>query len=214
MTEKQLWRRLHKTAAVLIAIPILLACAFSIAVMTDKVTTHLYNRFYPRKYTALVELASERWGVPESVIYGVIHTESGFDEAAVSHAGAVGLMQLTADTYEWIYFLRGEDCDPETIAVPSYNIDAGTYLLGWLYERYGRWDTVYAAYNAGYARVNGWLEDETVSQNGVLVHIPITETENYVARCTEAEEVYRTFYAGDINGERAESGESGGHSQN
>ena len=178
--RNRMWRRLHRLAAVLLLIPVLLFAALCIGIALDEVTVHIYNKYYPRKYMALVELASERWGVPESVIYGVIHTESGFDENAVSHAGAVGLMQLTADTYDWIYFLRGEDCDPETISMPAYNIDAGVYLLAWLYERYGRWDTVYAAYNAGYARVNGWLEDETISSDGVLVNIPINETRNYV----------------------------------
>lgn len=201
MTGRALWHKLHRTAAVVLLIPVLLLAALCIGVLLDKTTVHLYNRFYPRKYMALVELAAERWSIPESVIYGVIHTESGFREDAVSHAGAVGLMQLTADTYEWVYFLRGEECDPDTIAIPAYNIDAGAYLLSWLYARYGRWDTVYAAYNAGYARVNGWLSDDAITEDGVLVHIPITETENYVARCTEAEEIYRTFYADDTSKE-------------
>ncbi len=192
--ERRMWKRLHIAAACILAIPVLLFGALCIGIASDRVTVELYNRYYPRKYVALVELASERWEIPTSVIYGVIHTESGFDEHAVSHANAVGLMQLTADTYDWIYFLRGEDCDPETIMMPAYNIDAGAYLLSWLYDRYGNWQTVYAAYNAGYARVNGWLEDPEITENGVLVHIPITETRAYVERCTEAEEVYRTFY--------------------
>ncbi len=197
--EKRMWKRLHTAAGILLAIPLCLLVAFCIGIATEEVTVRLYNKFYPRKYVALVELAAERWDVPESVIYGVIHTESGFDETAVSHANAVGLMQLTADTYDWIYFLRREECDRSTIMMPAYNIDAGVYLLSWLYEQYGRWDTVYAAYNAGYARVNGWLRDPEISADGVLVNIPITETRAYVERCTEAEEIYRTFYAGEIN---------------
>lgn len=201
MTGHVLRHKLHRAAAVVLLIPVLLFAALCIGVLLDKTTVHLYNRFYPRKYMALVELAAERWSIPESVIYGVIHTESSFREDAVSHAGAIGLMQLTADTYEWVYFLRGEECNPDTIAIPAYNIDAGAYLLSWLYARYGRWDTVYAAYNAGYTRVNGWLSDDAIAEDGVLVHIPITETENYVARCTEAEEIYRTFYADDASKE-------------
>ncbi len=190
----RMWKRLHIAAVCILLVPILLFAALCIGIAVDEVTVELYNKYYPRKYVALVELAAERWEIPTSVIYGVIHTESGFDEHAVSRANAVGLMQLTADTYDWIYFLRGEDCDPETIMMPAYNIDAGAYLLSWLYGRYGNWQTVYAAYNAGYARVNGWLENPEITENGVLVHIPITETRAYVERCTEAEEVYRTFY--------------------
>ena len=190
--------RVHVTAAILLLIPVLLAAALCIGVAMDETTERVYNRFYPLKYTALVELAAERWNIPQSVIYGVIHTESGFDENALSHANAIGLMQMTDDTYDWIYFLRREECPPhDTMGIPAYNIDAGAFLLSWLYKQYGRWDTVYAAYNAGYARVNKWLEDPAISENGVLVNIPINETEQYVKRCTEAEEIYRTVY-GDV----------------
>ena len=190
--------RIHVTAVILLLIPVLLAAALCIGVAMDETTERVYNRFYPLKYTALVELAAERWDIPQSVIYGVIHTESGFDENALSHANAIGLMQMTDDTYDWIYFLRREECPPhDTMGIPAYNIDAGAFLLSWLYRQYGRWDTVYAAYNAGYARVNKWLEDPEISENGVLVNIPINETEQYVKRCTEAEEIYREVY-GDI----------------
>lgn len=193
--------RLHVIAVLLLLIPALLFTALCIGVALDETTERVYNRFYPLKYLALVELAAERWDIPASVILGVIHTESGFDEDALSHAGAVGLMQMTDDTYDWIYFLRREDCPPhDTMGIPAYNIDAGAYLLSWLYKQYGRWDTAYAAYNAGYARVNQWLDDPAISENGVLVNIPINETEQYVKRCTEAEEIYRTVYA-DILGE-------------
>lgn len=193
--------RFHVTAILLLLVPIALFAALCIGVAMDETTEHVYNRFYPLKYTALVELAAERWDIPASVIFAVIHTESGFDETALSHADAIGLMQMTEDTYDWIYFLRREETPPyDTMGIPAYNIDAGAFLLSWLYKQYGRWDTVYAAYNAGYARVNKWLEDPAISENGVLVNIPINETEQYVKRCTEAEEIYRTVYA-DILGE-------------
>ena len=188
--------RFHITAVLLLLVPVFLATALVIGVAMDKTTERVYNRFYPLKYIALVELAAERWDIPSSVILGVIHTESGFDENALSHAGAIGLMQMTDDTYDWIYFLRREDCPPhDTMGIPAYNIDAGAFLLSWLYRQYGRWDTVFAAYSAGYARVNKWLEDPEITKDGVLVNIPINETKQYVARCTEAEEIYRTVYA-------------------
>ena len=190
--------RVHVTAVILLLIPVLLTAALCIGVAMDETTERVYNRFYPLKYVGLVELAAERWDIPQSVIYGVIHTESGFDENALSHANAIGLMQMTDDTYDWIYFLRREECPPhDTRGIPAYNIDAGAFRLSWLYKQYGRWDTVYAAYNAGYARVNKWREDPEISKDGVLVNIPINETEQYVKRCTEAEEIYRTVY-GDI----------------
>lgn len=188
---------LHRCAVLLLLIPVFLALALAAGVLLDRVTWKTDSILYPRRYIALVEQASETWGVPTSVIYAVIRTESSFREDAVSPANAKGLMQLTDDTYEWLYFLRGKQADLDTIMIPSYNIDAGCSLLAWLYERYGVWETVYAAYNAGYNRVNRWLEDPAISEDGRLVHIPIAETENYVRIVGETEEMYRTLYETD-----------------
>lgn len=176
------------------AIPLLLATVLLIAVILDRSSEIIESRTYPRRYIALVEQAAEAWDVPTSVIYAVMKTESNFDPNAISHANAKGLMQITDDTYEWIYFLRGETPPPDSLMIPSYNIDAGTYLLSWLYDRYENWDTVYAAYNAGYSRVNGWLSDPSITENGSLVHIPIEETRNYVRVVGTYREKYISIY--------------------
>ncbi len=188
-------KRTLRAAVLAIAfIPVLLASVLLIAVILDKSVEMVESTVYPRRYYALVERASATWDVPTSVIYAVMKTESNFREDAVSHADAKGLMQITDDTYEWIYFLRGETADPDTLMVPSYNIDAGTYLLAWLYDRYENWDTVYAAYNAGYSRVNGWLDDPAITKDGRLVNIPIEETRNYVRVVGEYREKYLSIY--------------------
>ena len=57
---------------------------------------------YPRKYRDYVETYASRFSVPEAVLYAVMRTESGFDSAAESSAGAVGLMQLMPDTFRWL----------------------------------------------------------------------------------------------------------------
>ncbi|MCQ2431409.1 MAG: lytic transglycosylase domain-containing protein [Clostridia bacterium] len=184
----------HRIAAFLVLIPVLLSLALLLGVMLDKTVYETDSALYPRKYMALVDAASKKWDVPTSVIYAVIRIESGFEENAVSWADAHGLMQLTYDTYDWLYFLRGEEADHDTIMIPSYNIDAGTQLLSWLYARYEDWENVFAAYNAGFSRVNKWLEDPEISENGHLVHIPITETENYVRLVGESAQMYKTLY--------------------
>lgn len=149
---------------------------------------------YPRRYAEQVTAAAARYGVPEDVVYAVMRTESGFDPEAVSHAGAVGLMQLMPETYTWICFLRGEEEDGGALSDVDRNIDAGVFLLSWLYERYRNWETVYAAYNAGYARVNGWLGDPAIANAGVLENIPIYETAQYVSRVSATREKYIALY--------------------
>ena len=61
-------------------------------VLFDHVMGSVEKNSYPREYSTYVELYAAEYGVPETVIYAVIKTESNFDKNAVSNAGAHGLM--------------------------------------------------------------------------------------------------------------------------
>ena len=151
----------------------------------------------PLPYKDIVFKYSDEYDVPPEVIYAVMRVESAFRSDAVSHAGAVGLMQLIEPTFEWLQTKTGETLDASAMYDPDTNIKYGTYLLGWLYGRYGNWKTAWAAYNAGIGRVNGWLEDTRYSKDGELYDIPIEETRNYVRRVDEEREEYLRLYFGD-----------------
>ena len=58
--------------------------------MMNKSTKLLEHWAYPTDYSEIVEQKSEEYGVPLSVIYAVIRTESGFDPEAESWVGARG----------------------------------------------------------------------------------------------------------------------------
>ncbi len=175
---------------------IIIVCIIVIAILFA-VSGELFKRqqtfLYPQKYSEYVELYAEKYNVPTEIVYSVIHTESGFDANAVSSAGAIGLMQITPDTYSWLLYLRHED-DTKELTSPDVNIDFGTYLLSYLYNRFGSWDTVFAAYNAGMNRVSQWLEDERYTQNGTLVRIPFPETDNYVKKVNNTIIKYTQIY--------------------
>jgi len=150
---------------------------------------------YPQDFAEYVAEYSAAYGVPEYIIYAVIKTESDFSSNAVSPAGAIGLMQITPDTFDWISMLMKEDADPALLYDPGTNIKYGTYLLSHLYMRYNRWDTVFAAYNAGMSRADEWLADpEIADENGNLTRIPYPETEKYVKKVNDAIDVYRRLY--------------------
>ncbi len=150
---------------------------------------------YPRDYSEYVTKYAAEYGVPEYVVYAVIKVESDFASNALSHAGAVGLMQMTPDTFDWVSMLMKRTADHGMLYDPETNIEYGTYLLSYLYMRYNRWDTVFAAYNAGMTRVDGWLEDSTITDaDGQLENIPIKETDKYVERVNDAIDVYKRLY--------------------
>ena len=150
-------------------------------------------REYPLAYTEEVTLASEKYHISPEILYAVICTESGFDPDAESRAGACGLMQITPDTYDWLLYIRREN-DRGDLFDPHTNIEYGAFFLSYLHRKFESWDTVFAAYNAGMNRVSEWLLDESITENGRLVNIPYTETDNYVKKVNNAIEIYRNLY--------------------
>jgi hypothetical protein len=97
--------------------------------------------------------ASARFGVPVEWIRRVMRAESGGRTALngrplVSHAGAMGLMQLMPGTWREMGAALRLGPDPHD---PRDNILAGTAYLRTMYDRFG-YPGLFAAYNAGPAR--------------------------------------------------------------
>ena len=67
----------------------------------------------------IIQCAEEE-NISPSLLEAVILTESKFDEKAVSHVGAVGMMQLMPDTAHWISEESGLPSD--NLASPDQNI--------------------------------------------------------------------------------------------
>ena len=175
------------TAAIVVSAALILWNGF----LREQVELYLY----PIKYTEIVEACAREYDVPSEMVYAVIHTESSFNEDAVSRVGAKGLMQIIDETNEWIALVKGEDVMSERIFEPEINIDRGTWLLSYLYREFGAWEEALAAYNAGIGRVRTWLEDPEISADGVtLDRIPFGETAEYVSKVIKAAEKYRELY--------------------
>lgn len=151
--------------------------------------------FYPMKYTEFVEKYSAEYGVEPELVYAVIKTESSFNPDAVSHADAVGLTQITPETFEWIKTKLGEENENLSLSDPEISIKYGAFFLGYLVDEFGNTDTALAAYHAGRGRVNGWLKDEEISPDGkTLSEIPIPETAHYVKKVNKALNIYNNLY--------------------
>ncbi|MCB9555526.1 MAG: lytic transglycosylase domain-containing protein [Deltaproteobacteria bacterium] len=105
----------------------------------------------------LATSAAARHGVDPNLVLGVIYVESRFDPQARSHVGARGLMQLMPRTAASLAKQLGYD--DYRITDPRFNIDAGTYYLGYLLRRFKRIDVALAAYNAGPSRIARRLRD-------------------------------------------------------
>ena len=150
---------------------------------------------YPRQYVALVEENAEAFEIDESLLYAVIKTESGFDKNAVSSVGAMGLTQITPETFQWLQTKTDESYEDEALFEPEVSVYYGAYFLNMLLEEFDSVETALAAYHAGRGRVNEWLEDPEISPDGVVLeNIPYEDTDGYVKRVMKNAEKYKNIY--------------------
>jgi soluble lytic murein transglycosylase-like protein len=114
-----------------------------------------------------VIVAAKDTRLDPALIHAVITTESNYNVNAVSHKGAVGLMQLMPDTARR-YGVKGKE-----IKLPEKNIMAGAQYLADLIRMFdGDLQLALAGYNAG---------ENVVVRYGRKVP-PYAETQAYVPR--------------------------------
>lgn len=94
-----------------------------------------------KKWQYAIRYYAHESGIPVALINAVIHQESGFNEQAKSHAGAIGLMQLMPKT------AKSLGVDPHN---PLDNIRGGVaYLRDLSIQFKGNVPLILAGYNAG-----------------------------------------------------------------
>jgi soluble lytic murein transglycosylase len=158
----------------------------------------------PRQYYPSHPIARADWPVPTEFALAVARQESEFNPAAISHAGARGLMQLMPATAQQVAERLGLDHEEARLLTdPMYNARLGTTYLGQMLTSFGgSYILAAAAYNAGPGRVRQWLadfgdpRDPEVDPVLWIEAIPFNETRNYVMRVLEALHVYRARLEG------------------
>jgi soluble lytic murein transglycosylase-like protein len=115
-----------------------------------------------RPWAGAIDAAATKAGIDPRLLAAITQAESGFNPAALSGAGAVGLTQLMPGT------ASGLGVDPTD---PVANLDGGARYLAGQLDSFGRVDLGVAAYNAG---------PGAVRQAGGVPDYP--ETQAYVGR--------------------------------
>lgn len=171
-----------------------------------------------KRYDQAVLDEADRRGLPASLIYAIMETESHFNPRARSHVPAFGLMQLVpksggVDAYNYVY---GEKkiLAPEYFFQPDQNVELGTAYLDLLFRRYLRSITdeqsrlycTIAAYNTGAGNVAKAFTGKTsvgaaaslinaLSAEEVYEHLienlPYDETRNYLKKVRAAQAKYK-----------------------
>ncbi len=155
--------------------------------------------FYPKLYEEFVSMYSDEYGVDENLVFAVIKAESNFQEDAVSHKDALGLMQIMKETAEDVARKYNIEIDfnnsEREILNVQNNIKIGTKYLAVLLEKYKNIEVAVAAYNAGIGTVDNWIEKEIIKSDGSdIENIPYKETNNYVRKILRNYKIYQDLY--------------------
>ena len=152
---------------------------------------------FPLLYEDQVARAASEHRVEPAWIYGVMRRESAFQPDVVSHAGAVGLMQLMPATARDVAGRRGRRTTALDLTDGALNVDFGTWYLAHVAERFGGHPALAtASYNAGPTRVKGWLPEAEMEADRWIDTIPFSETRRYVRAVLAYAAIYETRLTG------------------
>lgn len=135
--------------------------------------------------------------VDKALVYAIVRQESAFNPKAVSHAGALGLMQILPASATLATGDRSYRSKPKILFNPAINLRAGQDYLAWLMDRGVGTDILrtVAAYNAGPGAV--LKTTAMVGEDDPLLLIeclPALETRNYVEKVMAAYWTYKRMF--------------------
>jgi soluble lytic murein transglycosylase len=156
-----------------------------------------WEALFPRPYWADLKKFSLANGLNPYLVASLIRQESEFNPLAVSHANAVGLMQLLPKTGRLVAREEGlRHYNPSQLYAPTVNLQLGTRFFRSTVEHFGgSIEYALAAYNAGDDRVEEWMgEGKYRDPQEFIESIPFTETREYVQAILRNTSVYRQLY--------------------
>lgn len=156
-----------------------------------------WESLFPRPFWTDLKRSAGDNGLDPYLVASLIRQESEFNPGAVSHANAVGLMQLLPTV--------GKKLAKETkmrgftynlLLTPEVNLRLGTRYFRHMLDKYdGTVEYALAAYNAGTDRVEDWRGHNRFRDVPEFVEsIPFTETREYVQAIVRNAALYRRLY--------------------
>ncbi len=196
MSKHKKMRRKNRGRKVL---TILFAIIVLVLAFTPYVIKFAEKNTHPLKYQNYISKYSKEYNVPSDLLFATVKVESSFNPNAESSAGALGLTQITPDTFEWLKTKTGEEYEFEDLKRPEISIKYCAVFYSILLEKFGDTETAVAAYHAGMNQVSTWLGNPEYSADGItLKNIPSKTTSHYVYKVTNAMHVYNNIYEKEI----------------
>ena len=157
----------------------------------------LRHKLYPRYYANTVEKYAKMYNVDTFLIAAMILEESRYNAAAVSWAGAIGLMQIMPATgRELARKLKIRRFRTSMLKQPDINIRMGTKYIGELNAWFdGNPMLVIGAYNGGPGRMSRWVSTKNIKDIDLFVEkIGIRETRLHIKKVIDSYDNYIELY--------------------
>ncbi len=155
-----------------------------------------WEALFPKAYWNDLKRYAAANGLDPYLVASLIRQESEFNPNAVSHANAVGLMQLLPKTGRVVARqVKLKRYSASQLYTPAINLQLGTHYFRGMVDKFGGFEYALAAYNAGSDRVQEWLNEGKYRDPQEFVEsIPFTETREYVQAILRNASVYKQLY--------------------
>jgi soluble lytic murein transglycosylase len=160
-----------------------------------EIPSEAWRTAFPLPYESNLRSAAAANHIDPMFMAGLIRQESAFEANAMSHQGAVGLMQVMPTTASKLARQLRIRYARASLIDPGYNLKLGARYLADLIQIFGTQEGALAAYNAGEDRVVQWTTGQNYLETAEFVEsIPFTETREYVQIVIRNADVYRQLY--------------------
>jgi soluble lytic murein transglycosylase len=161
----------------------------------NEVPVAAWKALFPLPYEAALRREAAKNDFDPMFAAGLIRQESTFQADAVSHANAIGLMQVLPKTGKLLARQLKVRYAKNKLFEPDFNIELGMVYIASLVRQTGALEYAAAAYNAGEDRIAAWKAERNYEEVPELVEsIPFTETREYVQVVLRNTAVYRMIY--------------------
>jgi soluble lytic murein transglycosylase-like protein len=146
---------------------------------------------FPPAFAGAVFRAADEDSLSPAFIWTIMRLESGYNPAARSRAGALGLLQLIVPTASR---LAGRAVSEDSLLDPGLNVRLGAMYLRRLVREFGDLRPASAAYNGGEEAVRRWIAARPRVDDLWVELIPYRETREYVKQTYAAMRRYEAVY--------------------
>jgi soluble lytic murein transglycosylase len=161
----------------------------------SEIPASVWKVLFPLPYESALRREAERNEFDPMFAAGLIRQESTFQADAVSHANAIGLMQILPKEGRRLAKQCKVRYTKTSLFDPNINIELGMLYISDLTRTTGAPEYAAAAYNAGEDRLALWKGERVYDEIPEFVEsIPFTETREYVQIVLRNAAVYRQLY--------------------